>query len=252
MKKANIYFFEIAYIVSFIGLISISWAMLPPLLALLLEGQGVSGFLIGVTTTVQYCAGISVPFLIPRLISRMNPRKYLYLCLLLGVFALCLFVMTNNIFLWLVGRFIFGLAAACIFITCEAWINRLIDSEQRSRIFAVYGIAISVGLIIGPTILQLTNLNIWSSICVAIAILAIAAIPLSRVRSNTTKLLRNHPDTPKISRWKVIKKKPISMILGYISGGIEGSIYTFLPIWAVKNNYTRIYIIFKVASSYRG
>ena len=128
-----------------------------PLLALVLDSQGISKSLIGLSTIMHAVAVLVIARVAPRLINRFAPSRLMQVMavVLVGLFILA--GLYQNVWFWFPLRFIIGAATAMLWIASESLINQLAVDQWRGRIIGIYASVGSAGFALGPLLLIATG-----------------------------------------------------------------------------------------------
>src|SRR5262249_47702572 len=94
-----------------------------PLLALVLDRQGVDGALIGLSSSCQTLAILVASLFAPRIIAGLGMTRAMSASIVVIVFALLLLPLFVNIYVWIPVRFALGAGASILFIAGETWVN---------------------------------------------------------------------------------------------------------------------------------
>ena len=249
-KSSNYLFYDTAYIVSVICIVNVCVTMISPLLSLILDKNGVAVWIIGINAGLQFFGRLFVPLIIPKLVCFMNLRRLILICVAIGLVTVALFLVTSNIIVWCAARFIFGLSLYSVITTCDIWLfnlfeNNLHKDKHSTNPSTLGGMGVSVGFVISPAILHITNLDSVGSFVAMLVILLVACIPLAMVRQDNTKKLTSYIPpklTPSVVL-KIIKSNPRTMIIGFVAGGIYNTMATFIPIWAGSLDLNDVVIV---------
>ncbi|MDM7858993.1 MFS transporter [Alteromonas sp. ASW11-36] len=143
--------------------------------------------------------------------------------------------LSDNLHLWLVLRFIVGMAMMSNYMVLESWLNEQAAPENRGRIFSFYMITSYIGMIAGQFALGLfTTLDYAPMFLVCIAV-AIGIIPISTTR-------RIHPKPLKlisISFTNFLRTAPQSLTAIFFAGIISGSFYGLAPLYASEVGFVK-------------
>ena len=118
------------------------------ILTLRMDSLGWSDTIIGLNTAIYYLgialAALWVPGIMPRL-GKYCPG----LGILFSGLTLLLFPWTDSLVMWFGLRLLNGMAGAMSIIPLETWLSRNAPSDQRSRHFGYYAVALTLGGAIG-------------------------------------------------------------------------------------------------------
>lgn len=213
-----------------------------PLLALVLNGQGVDSSLIGLNTAAQSLAVIAVAPIAPRWIGAIGPARAMIVGIGVSLFVFLLLPVFPNVYAWFPLRFIIGAAGAVQWIAGEAWVNQIAEDHRRGRVVGLYGAALSGGFALGPLILAQTGSEGWAPFLVSAAIFAVSATPLLLTASAAPTL----EGQPSASLPKFLFLAPAAMLLNFAFAASDGALLTFLPIYGLHlglNEQAALYLI---------
>jgi MFS family permease len=162
-----------------------------------------------------------------------------------SVLALAL---VDNLWIWLVFRFIAGVAMVTQFMVLESWLNEQTENHMRGRVFAFYMVFSSLGTVLGQLALTLfPELNFEPLVFVAICS-ALCLVPVALTR-------RLHPalQVPAPIHVKYyLSRVPLSITVLFVAGTITGAFYGLAPVYAIKqglsSDQVAIYLAAAVAA----
>lgn len=201
-----------------------------PLLALVLERQGVDNGLIGINTAVQSLAVFLIAPAVPRLMRRIGAPR-----LMLGAIATsaALFLVMRalpDVYLWFPLRFALGAAGSLLWIAGETWVNQIAGDAKRGRVVAFFNMAVTGGFALGPLILIVTGTEGWLPFVVSAAIMTAAAVPLLFVLDSAP----GFEGRPSASLLGFLWLAPVTMFVSLTFAAVEGAMLTFLPIYGLR------------------
>jgi MFS family permease len=145
-----------------------------------------------------------------------------------SVLALAL---VDHLWIWLLFRFIAGVAMVTQFMVLESWLNEQTENHMRGRVFAFYMVFSSLGTVLGQLALTLfPELNFEPLVFVAICS-SLCLIPVALTR-------RLHPalQVPAPIHVKYyVARVPLSMTVLFVAGTVTGAFYGLAPVYAIKH-----------------
>jgi MFS family permease len=120
-----------------------------PLLALILDRQGVSESLIGLSSASQSLAVFVAAPLVPRLLRRLGLAGCVLGSIGLVGAMMLLLPATSNVHAWFPIRFLLGAGATTLFIATQTWVNAIAADESRGRTIGIFGLLWSAGFAAG-------------------------------------------------------------------------------------------------------
>lgn len=206
-----------------------------PLLALILDHQGVSRTLIGLSSASQSLAIFATAPLAPRAISRFGLVRTILGCIAITVVMLVLLPLFRNVFAWFPIRFLLGASVSTLFIATETWVNTACKEETRGRTIGVFGLLWAAGFAAGPLVIRFTGIEDWSPFLVGIALVLIAATPLLLVAEIAPKLTGRG----RVSIFAVIHALPAAMSAWLLLGAVDYILDAFLPLYAMERGMSQ-------------
>ncbi|HUH86580.1 MAG TPA: MFS transporter [Pusillimonas sp.] len=162
--------------------------------------------------------------------------------------ALLTMALVDNLWVWLVLRFLVGLAMVAQLMVIESWLNEQAENKTRGSVFALYMIFSGLGTVLGQLSLAMfPELGyrpiVFASIC---SVLCLVPVALTR---------RLHPamqaPVPIMTRYYA-RLVPMSLVTIFICGMLTGAFYGLGPVFAVKqgldNDQVAVFIAAAVAA----
>ncbi|HEY9280345.1 MAG TPA: MFS transporter, partial [Eoetvoesiella sp.] len=146
--------------------------------------------------------------------------------------AVLLQILVDSLWIWLVLRFVAGIAMVTQFMVLESWLHEQTENHLRGRVFAFYMVFSGLGTVLGQLALTLfTDLSYKPLVFVAICSV-LCLVPLAVTR-------RLHPavqvPAPIDIRY-YLSRVPMSLTVIFIAGNLNGAFYGLGPVFAVKQN----------------
>ncbi len=167
----------IAVIASMV-IVNLVYGLTLPLLSLVLDSQGISKTVIGLSIVAQASGGVLLAPAMSKLILRLGAAHVMQLSTAIAAVTLLALGLVQDVYAWFPMRFLLGAAAAGLWSASEVVINELADDRWRGRIIGVYGSAGAAGFAFGPLILIATGSDTVLPFAVTAALIAGAALPL--------------------------------------------------------------------------
>lgn len=139
-----------------------------PLLSFILERQGTTPALIGLSAAMTPLGFVASAPLIPALTGRLGAARLAVLCSVLAALALAGIGWTKDIWAWMPLRFLLGVFANPLYVISETWLITITPAARRGRIMGLYSSVVSGGFAIGPLSLGLVGTEGWPPFMVGI------------------------------------------------------------------------------------
>jgi MFS family permease len=217
-------------VIAAMAVVNLVYGITFPLLALVLDYQGVSKTLIGLSTVAQAAAVILIAPWAPGLLRRFPPSRLMQS---VTVALALLFVITGlfpNVWVWFPLRFIIGAMTAMLWISSEALINDLAEERWRGRIIGLYSSIGSAGFALGPLLLILTGSEGMLPFYSTSALILCAGLPLFIVSHRRM----DQGDEKPHGLWQVFLLAPTIMLANVFYAAAAESILTFFPIFGIS------------------
>ncbi len=168
----------LAAIIATIAVVGLSLGLTLPLISLVLERQGYSSALIGLAAAMPALGILLGSPLTPWLVRHGGARQVMIGGLLVNIATILPMAWVESYPLWLVLRFVMGMADALLFTVCETWVNQLAKERSRGRLIAVYITVLSCFFASGPLLISLTGSEGSLPFLAASGIMALALPPM--------------------------------------------------------------------------
>ena len=213
-----------------ISSVGIGLGLTLPLLAIMLDREGVSSTLIGLNTAMPSVATLLLTPFIATLLRRIPTGTFLLGCLALSAACMPLYFVFPNVWAWFPIRFVNGLALAGLFITSEFWVNQMAGDKNRGFILGLYGTVLSLGFATGPLILLAVGSEGLTPFLIVSGLTLSAAIPVTLARHLAPRV------EEKASRGLLafLIVAPAATFAGLIYGATETNIFNLLPVYSLR------------------
>ncbi|MDJ0956270.1 MAG: MFS transporter [Arenicellales bacterium] len=201
-----------------------------PLLAIVLERQGVPVWLNGLSASTQMLAILAVAPLGPRLIGWLGTVRVMALGIVGMAAALLLLPVFPNVWAWFPIRFLLGLAAELVFTGGDIWINQLARDSTRGRLIGIYGTFLHAGFGVGPATIAIVGSDNWTALYLGVIVVALGLIPLVWSKGAAP------PVEGKLRAriFHFLRIAPTLMIAALIFGLIDSTVLALLPVYGVQ------------------
>jgi MFS family permease len=222
-------------VIAAMAVVNLVYGISFPLLALVLDSQGVSKSMIGISTIMQAVAVLAIAPFAPGLMNRFSPARLMQV---MGVVLSFLFILAGlyqNVWFWFPLRFIIGAATAMLWIASESLINQLAEDQWRGRIIGVYAAVGAAGFALGPMLLIATGSAGMLPFIATSVLTLLAALPLFLVTHHSLDL-----DTEATTGiWKVFLLAPVIMLANVAYAAVVESMITFFPLYGINLGMTQ-------------
>lgn len=200
-----------------------------PLIALLLERDGVGTTVIGLNSAVSSLAMLVVAPLLPGLMSRIGTLSSLYAGLAVAAAAILLLPVFHDLTAWFVLRFLLGLGMAVHWVVSETWVNMVASERHRARVIGAYVTLLAVGLACGPVLIGVVGIDGALPFVAGAALVVAAAVPLLFAHGSVPPA----PPQPE-GLAGAARRAPMIMATALLAGFTHIVVFALLPIYGVR------------------
>jgi MFS family permease len=167
-REDRILWAAMAGIIATVTVFAVAQGLTYPLLSFILERQGTTPGLIGLSAAMTPLGFIvSAPF-IPALARRVGGARLAILCSILAALTLIAIAWTQEVWAWMPLRFLLGFFANPLYVISETWLISITPAPRRGRIMGLYSSIVSGGFAIGPLSLGLVGTQGWPPFMIGI------------------------------------------------------------------------------------
>ncbi len=215
--------------------VGVNLGVLTPLVALILERDGVDATLIGLNAAMPALAMLLFAVWIARLVGRVSAVGALLGGLGLAIVSVLLMPLFRDLAAWFLLRFVIGLSLSLPWVIGETWINTVVTERGRGRALGFYATAFYGGLACGPLVVQALGIDGWAPFLVAAGALVLAALPLIAAQSLAPGLAPRLSAAPELRVAQVARAAPLIVGGAVIAGLTEAALYTLLPLYGLRS-----------------
>jgi MFS family permease len=221
---------SLAGVIAAMAVVNLVYGITFPLLALVLDAQGVSKTLIGLNTIAQAVAVMVIAPWTPGLLQRFAPSRVMQSATVLLGLLFVLLGLFPNVWIWFPLRFVIGALTALLWIASEALINDLAEERWRGRIIGIYSSVGAAGFALGPLLLILTGSGGLAPFVTTSVLILLAGTPLFIVDHRPMEQSGEHQG----GLWKVFLLAPTIMMANVVYAAAAESVLTFFPLFGMS------------------
>ncbi|TIT97300.1 MAG: MFS transporter, partial [Mesorhizobium sp.] len=132
-------------VIATVSVFAIAQGLSYPLLSFILQRQGVSPAVIGLSAAMTPVGFILSSPLIPGLARRFGAGRTALTCAVLSALVLALIGWTQDVYFWFPLRFLIGVVTNPLYVLSEIWVIALAPPSRRGRVMGIYSTIISAG-----------------------------------------------------------------------------------------------------------
>lgn len=224
----------LAAVISGITGVGMALSLSLPLLSVVLEGRGISPFMVGLNTATAGVAAIAILPFVTGLARRLGTARLMVAGFVIMAVTLMGFYFIEPFWVWFPLRFVFSAAVTTIFALTEFWISSLAPDKRRGLIVGVYTAFLSIGISIGPLILALVGTDGIAPFLIGAVALLAAAIPVACVRGRQPDL----PNEGHKNLLRFIALAPLALLASLVFGAVESGGTAILPLYGTAIGLT--------------
>jgi MFS family permease len=211
--------------------IGLHFGILMPLVALVLERDGVDTATIGLNAAMQPLAMLLLGPYIARIAGRLGTLVSLYGGLAITVGAVVAMPLAPQLGLWFLLRFLAGVGMGLPWLVGETWINTVAEESSRGRVVAFYSMSFYGGLAAGPLVLQAAGTEGLPPFLAAAGALVLAGLPIHLYRGLAPAM----PARPRLKLRQAARIAPLVVAAALLSGFVEVGAYALLPLYGLRS-----------------
>ncbi len=202
-----------------------------PLIALILESRNVHPSIIGLLAATPAIGMLLIAPTIPSMVRRFGLKPFLLGCFVADLMFFLMFPLFDNIYVWFVIRLLMGASTNALLTTSEAWINEIVDDENRGRTLGLYTAIMAASMSMGPLVIPITGIHGWSPFLVGAFFISLSIIPL--LQTSVTELDVHTESSFSIVSFMFIA--PIIVFATLLFAWKEFIFSALLPVYGVQN-----------------
>lgn len=200
-----------------------------PLFTLLMQKQGFSPDLIGLSAAMMPVGLILSASFVPAAVRLVGARNLAVGCSLVGALCFLAIFYLQNWVAWYVIRFVIGVVINPLYVLGEVWALSLAPPSRRGRVMGVFNTLMGAGYAAGPFTLTLVGTAGWAPFGVGIAGFALCAVILRLVSSKLTGF--EDDGQPAGSFIGFARLAPALLLAVLVSAAVQQSTYALVPVF---------------------
>jgi MFS family permease len=201
-----------------------------PLIAVTLEARQVDTVMIGINSAMTSLGVLMIAPYATVFVRRFGASPAMVAGLLLTALSALAMAFIDNIWAWMVLRFLIGAGVSIHWVVSETWMNAIVSERRRGLVMSIYITSIASGFALGPIILTLIGTQGPAPFVTIAAITALTALPLALIRKLAPPLALE----TKGSVIRLAREAPTIFAAVLTVGLIDAAFFTFLPIYGIR------------------
>lgn len=146
-----------------------------PLFTILMQKQGMSPGLIGLSAAMMPIGLILSASFIPLAVNKLGARNLAVSCAIAGALCFVAIALLQNWVAWYVVRFLIGVVINPLYVLGEVWALALAPPARRGRVMGVFNAVMGAGYAAGPVGLAMVGTDGWLPFLIAISAFCLCA-----------------------------------------------------------------------------
>jgi MFS family permease len=221
--------------ISAITVFGFALGLMFPLLALIMEREGIASDMIGYNTAMPTLGIIAAVFTIPTLVRKFGAKAATIGSALITGAIILAYPFLPIFWWWFPLRFLQGVFVSTLFAVSEAWVVKFAEGAWRSRILALYTSILAASFGGGPILISFTGIETTLPFIIGAGVLFLATVPLFFVKDEKI----DEKDEAPLSVLGFVRKAPIIIAAVCMFAIIDAANLGFLPVYGVKKGLSR-------------
>ncbi|MGX5847013.1 MFS transporter [Mesorhizobium sp. PL10] len=200
-----------------------------PLFTLLMQRQGMSPALIGLSAAMMPVGLILSASFVPAAVRLFGARNLAVGCSLIGALCFLGIGYLQDWVAWFVIRFLVGVVINPLYVLGEVWALSLAPPSRRGRVMGVFNALMGAGYAAGPLILITVGASGWPPFIAAIAGFGLCALILRAVSSKLTGF--EDDGQPASGLFGFARLAPALLLAVLVSAAVQQSTYALIPVF---------------------
>ncbi|MER9215575.1 MFS transporter [Mesorhizobium sp. M0663] len=215
-------------VIATVSVFAIAQGLSYPLLSFILQRQGVSPAMIGLSAAMTPIGFIVSSPLVPALARRFGAGRTALTCAALSALVLALIGWTQSVYLWFPLRFLIGAVTNPLYVLSEVWVIALAPPARRGRVMGIYSTIISAGFAAGPLCLLAVGTEGWPPFLVGIAAFLFCGACLASVLARLPKV---DESGHRVSVLGFVPQAWLLLSAVIVAAGFEQAVLALLPVY---------------------
>ncbi|GAB3042618.1 MFS transporter [Virgibacillus ainsalahensis] len=223
-------------LIALVSVSGFSQGMLLPLLAIILEQNGISSSVNGLHATGLYIGVLLASPFMEKPMRKFGFKPIIIFGGMLVFISLALFPFWEALWFWFILRITVGIGDQMLHFGTQTWITTTATKETRGRSIAYYGMFFGLGFALGPLMTRLLSVNEALPFLVSAGLSMLVWSTMLFVRNSWPKQeIETTSRTNSIGRfWHAGKIAWVALLPGFGYGFLEASLHSIFPIYGMR------------------
>lgn len=207
--------------------------MLEPLLLFMLKAMTVSTSVAGLFAATAWLGIFLITPFASALTQQLGRRPTMWLASLLPILAALGFLLTDNLWLWLLLELLAGIAGGLRWVLAEAFIAEFAPPGQTGRYIGIYATMVASTFVVGPAILAWVGADNPYALWVVMALLGLGLVWTALIPTLAPDPDRHSARVGLHGLWHAVRAHPVIMLAGFMGGFFELGLASILPLYGL-------------------
>ena len=200
--------------------------------------DGFSNLSLGIIGSFYFAGFVAGCFAGPQLLARVGHSRSFAVGAGISAATILLQSMFVSELVWILLRGAFGVAAACIYMVIESWLNDRASNENRGRIFSAYLMVNFISIIAGQMLFATGNPASFVLFNLSAVFYALCLIPMG-----LTQLPQPHAaHVPRLRPLRLYGISPVGVVGCIAVGFANSAVWTLAPVYAQAHGLNKGWI----------
>jgi MFS family permease len=221
---------NLAAAISAVTVFGFTLGLMFPLLALIMEKQGISPNVIGLNAAMQPLGIVLSLFFIPFAVRVFGTKRTVIGSAVITAVVITAYPYAPIFWAWFGLRVLHGFFVSTLFAISEAWIVKFSEGPWRSRLLALYTSVLALSFGGGPSLISITGIEGALPFLIGALVLVSASIPILFVHDEEVDEASESPT----SVLGFVRKAPLLILSVAAFAIVDAAFLSFLAVYGVK------------------
>lgn len=227
--------FRFGILISLVSISGFSQGMLLPLIAIILESNGVSSTINGLHATGLYIGVLIASPFMEKPLKKIGYKPMILIGGALVFTSLFFFTFWESLWFWFILRLTVGIGDHILHFGTQTWITSTSAEDKRGRNIALYGLSFGAGFAVGPLMTRLLVINEALPFIAASLLSALVWSGMFFVRNEFPEDDFETQSTSSIGRFiKAGKIAWVALLLPLAYGFLEAALHGSFPVYGMR------------------
>lgn len=212
-----------------------SQGMLLPLLAVIMEGNGISSSINGLHATGLYLGILIASPFMEKPMKRFGFKPIIVVGGMLVFISMALFPFWESLWFWFILRVTVGIGDNMLHFGTQTWITTTSDKQTRGKNIAYYGLFFGLGFALGPLMTSLLSINEALPFFLSAGFSMLVWASMFFVRNSWPEEEIETIPTSSLNRFiQMLKIAWIALLPGFGYGFLEATLHGIFPVYGLR------------------